>query len=1527
MFNGGKKYNLTFKIIASIIIQVFLVTDIAWASGGDLSWAKPIKTESSRLAPTVNINQNNVREAISMHMQLRRMADAFEQLTDLKPTSEVPQQIIAQRIQRLLKKFSKNTQPITIVEGCLLTPYNGSYLCVYSADIAEKPEFLKNTDEQVMPSGNYSNLKFSLIDKRKYDNWQEARQLTLEAGKGSQKKTTLDTQPSRSGLSRMSLVAGLLGIGIVLSIFGLPILAGASIGVPAFAETISLAALLSNFNIVQAAAMLLPFGFYYWQKSIAGNLALPWTQPKTTKLKLVSQPEEKPILEQKPVISSTPKARANILSTIFPKELIRKIAVTVVVGSVALGGFFVPLPEFFGSSGLSLAGYNLLPQAINDILTTFSSGGIKYFNIQFGMFSYIISNILLGAASLKIPYFKRLTKEQGESGQRILKSYKRWSAVAISLVAALVSGITVSKMGIIAFFMFNPAGLAAGLLALGLGTYWLVTLSEKITEKGIASGFTVIITAGFMYKLIPTAALLITTAGIYGWLFLGGLGVIAIAALGLSLFAKEIIVKRETEFQSEQTSTRKINLGIKWDYMGLQAIIIVSAFLGIITSIFNIPVTAGLMTNPWVAVPYVLAIIAISLIATFVHVNPQEAAENVKKSRFYIPNIREGMDTARYIWRVQFWRTLLGGAIIAVATLMPRFLADYLNLGDINMGGIIGGTGIFISVTLGVEIFRKWRAEVTAARRLKVSVTEQNAIASEPAAKDYSWIKKISGFTLFAGITYALSQIFGVQYNETQTLGVYIMEYIMPWLVVAGTALGIIARYTLHFTYSLKRKLISKPARRELSDSQEQMVKQAISSALEIKQRDDLTDKQRQEELKSALDNNNIKLIEGQFSPSRALLDKIILTQGDLDKEKIVILRLNDLSEFTQADISSEEMKWLIETLLTTYGDSKIVFVEDEAGLNKQQKALAAKIYSLINQYNPQSHKIPGYIYNSQSAENKLRRSRARTWIFTRDISQYLKLWLRQQRLVFSHKRMWKNLVQFADTADRVDELRNEFAGYSDPQRLELAHQLRSYFKGMSSAQCRQEINSGLFESRKFNQKEYLIKEVAIALAAAAITKKSGYSLQRNQIVGALALSEVKQPRKGLAKFWHDLFTPEEAQYDIKGNYIKMKTGEGKTETAAMALFLQSIAGKGAHLLTPNPKLAADQGKDTAGYLARLGISVGIIGDDNEEGTPNVEMYEHGKLYHGEQLTITNAFNCEITYCTEHAANFAYQTKQMQRAPFSGIYDEGDVPLGVQSTTPRDIQAQTEDDMLDWLRGLDPDKKDKLLKLLRTSLIKLTENSDSYNLTLAKDKKPGQITLTPEGINLLKPLLKGWAVSWQGERQDWENNPQNFINRFGYTFILKILAGIVVKNLEIGKDCKLNFVKQEYKITEKGWTKINSGLLGITKEQTYNDSGELAYLVGSALRARFFFQKAKKHEKDNIEVLPGISEYAVENRKVVPLSKETGYPLRGNEISEGIHQALEINAFLEGEAVDFTQEKPIASRLTIQQYARLYTLR
>lgn len=355
----------------------------------------------------------------------------------------------------------------------------------------------------------------------------------------------------------------------------------------------------------------------------------------------------------------------------------------------------------------------------------FSGGALSRFSIfALGIMPYISASIIMQLGTVAVPYLEALKKE-GESGRRRITQYTRYGTLALALVQSYGISIALQSQ---AGLVINPGGMFifTTVITLVTGTIFLMWLGEQITERGIGNGISLIIFAGIAAGLpsaIGGTLDLVSTGSMH---FLVALGIFIAAALvtGFVVFVEKGQRRILVNYAKRQVG-RKVyggqssHLPLKLNMAGVippifaSSIILFPATLaGWFASgesmIWLKDVSAALSPGqPIYVILYAVMIIFFCFFYTALVFNPKETSDNLKKSGAFVPGIRPGDQTTRYIERIMLRLTLTGSIYVTLVCLLPEFL-----ILKWNVPFYFGGTSLLIIVIVTMDFMSQVQSHV-----------------------------------------------------------------------------------------------------------------------------------------------------------------------------------------------------------------------------------------------------------------------------------------------------------------------------------------------------------------------------------------------------------------------------------------------------------------------------------------------------------------------------------------------------------------------------------------------------------------------------------------------------------------------------------------------------------------------------------------------------------------------------------------------------------------------------------------------
>ncbi len=353
---------------------------------------------------------------------------------------------------------------------------------------------------------------------------------------------------------------------------------------------------------------------------------------------------------------------------------------------------------------------------ILDMFNMFSGGALSRFSVlALGIMPYISASIIMQLMSVVSPKLEALKKE-GESGRRKITQYTRYGTLALATFQALGIAIALEgQQGLVIdpglLFRFTTV------VTLVTGTMFIMWLGEQITERGIGNGISLIIFAGIAaglpraiggtLELVRTGAFNIPLVLV---LFLGAIAVTALVVFVESgqrripvHYAKRQVGRKVYGGQSSFLPF-KLNMSGVIPPIFASSLILFPATLagwfGRADQATLLKDVAGMLSpgQPIYVALYASAIVFFCYFYTALVFNPKETAENLKKSGAFVPGIRPGEQTARYVERIILRLTLVGAIYVTLVCLLPEFL-----IVKWNVPFYFGGTSLLIIVVVTMD--------------------------------------------------------------------------------------------------------------------------------------------------------------------------------------------------------------------------------------------------------------------------------------------------------------------------------------------------------------------------------------------------------------------------------------------------------------------------------------------------------------------------------------------------------------------------------------------------------------------------------------------------------------------------------------------------------------------------------------------------------------------------------------------------------------------------------------------------------
>jgi len=412
------------------------------------------------------------------------------------------------------------------------------------------------------------------------------------------------------------------------------------------------------------------------------------------------------------------------LKNIWKIEELRNRLLTT-LGFVAVYRFcsFVVLPGIDTQALTALHGQTR--EGIMSLLDMFSGGAFSNASIvALGIMPYISASIVMQLLGMAVPFFQKLQRE-GESGRTKMNQYTRYLTVGILLFQgpAYLANLS-AQMGYAGASL--PAGIwfkVSSVMILAAGSMFTLWLGERITDKGIGNGISMIILIGIIARLPQSFAQEFVSR--YSTTAAGGLVMLLaelLLLLAVTIFA--ILLVQGTRKVPVQYAKRVVGnkqyggarqyIPLKVNAAGVMPIIFAQAIMFIPLAFVGYSSAASAsgfgsaltnMNGPLYNIVFGLMIVAFTYFYTAITINPTQMAEEMKRNNGFIPGIKPGKRTAEYLDSIMSRITLPGSIFLAFIAIMPAFA----KLFGINSGfaQFFGGTSLLILVGVVLDTLQQ----------------------------------------------------------------------------------------------------------------------------------------------------------------------------------------------------------------------------------------------------------------------------------------------------------------------------------------------------------------------------------------------------------------------------------------------------------------------------------------------------------------------------------------------------------------------------------------------------------------------------------------------------------------------------------------------------------------------------------------------------------------------------------------------------------------------------------------------------
>jgi len=401
------------------------------------------------------------------------------------------------------------------------------------------------------------------------------------------------------------------------------------------------------------------------------------------------------------------------------KELRNRLLYTLILLVVFRLGSYIVLPGVM-SDVLSNVAQGRSANDLLGLINIFTGGAFNQASIlALGIMPYITASIIIQVLGFAVPYFQRLQQKEGESGRKKLNQITRVLTVAITLVQGGAYLTYLKGVGAISPNIAESIFWGSNILILTTGTVFAMWLGEKITDKGIGNGVSLLIMVGILSRL-PQAFIFefdaqMASSGLI-------IFILELAALFLIIMFTILIVqgvrKIPLQFPKKAIGGGSLAAGnreyipLKVNGAGVMPIIFAQALMflpAILAQYFTGADAGGASSSSFVRslndhfsftynMIYFVLIIVFTYVYTALLINPQQYAEYLKRSNAYIPGVKPGKDTEDYIDAITSKITFPGSVILGIVAILPAIAVVF----GVNPSFALffGGTSLLIMVAV-----------------------------------------------------------------------------------------------------------------------------------------------------------------------------------------------------------------------------------------------------------------------------------------------------------------------------------------------------------------------------------------------------------------------------------------------------------------------------------------------------------------------------------------------------------------------------------------------------------------------------------------------------------------------------------------------------------------------------------------------------------------------------------------------------------------------------------------------------------
>ena len=347
---------------------------------------------------------------------------------------------------------------------------------------------------------------------------------------------------------------------------------------------------------------------------------------------------------------------------------------------------------------------------------------------------YITSSIIMELMTIAIPKLEELQRE-GEDGRRKMIGYTRYLTVALALIESIAMAVGFGSQGLL--YNFGPKSVIVAIAAMTAGSAFLMWIGERITDKGVGNGISIVLLINIISSLPNDLGTLVerfvlnsksvATAVVAALIIAGCILAMLIFVVLLCDAERHIPVQYTAKVQGRRMmrGAQSAEIPLKVNTAGVIPVIFASSLMSfpvVISQFFNVDYTSipgrilmMLNSSNWCKpdrplysiglVIYIVLIILFAYFYTSITFNPLEVANNMKKAGGFIPGIRPGRPTSDYLTRILNYIIFLGASGLVIVAIVPIIISGIFNIGSLSFTGnsLIIIVGVILETIKSIE--------------------------------------------------------------------------------------------------------------------------------------------------------------------------------------------------------------------------------------------------------------------------------------------------------------------------------------------------------------------------------------------------------------------------------------------------------------------------------------------------------------------------------------------------------------------------------------------------------------------------------------------------------------------------------------------------------------------------------------------------------------------------------------------------------------------------------------------------------